>query len=184
MQAGYCPSPAKLFTTVDTTAPTVVPSWLTTYLNGLVAIGGTYHDIGMIWGGRLASPTGIFKSNVVTTDFPSVSRHIIFMTDGEMAPETDYYSAYGTELYDNRVAPSGTTRTGLIDWHNSRFLAACTKAKAMGYTVWVIGFGQAITTQMTSCATANRAYFASNTTDLNNTFKFIAGQVADLRINK
>jgi hypothetical protein len=184
MQAGYCPSPAKLFTTVDTTAPTVVPSWLTTYLNGLVAIGGTYHDIGMIWGGRLASPSGIFKSNVVTTDFPSVSRHIIFMTDGEMAPETDYYSAYGTELYDNRVAPSGTTRTGLIDWHNSRFLAACTKAKAMGYTVWVIGFGQAITTQMTSCATANRAYFASNTTDLNNTFKFIAGQVADLRINK
>jgi hypothetical protein len=37
---------------------------------------------------------------------------------------------------------------------------------------------------MTSCATAGRAYYASDTTALNNTFKFIAGQVADLRINK
>lgn len=184
MQAGYCPSSAKLFTTVDTTVPTVVPAWLTTYLNGFVARGGTYHDIGMIWGGRMASPTGIFSSNVVTGTITSVSRHIIFMTDGDMAPETDYYSAYGTELYENRVAPSGTDRTGLIAWHNARFVAACTKAKAMGYTVWVIGFGQAITSQMTSCATAGRAYYSSNTTELTNTFKFIAGQVADLRINR
>jgi hypothetical protein len=37
---------------------------------------------------------------------------------------------------------------------------------------------------MTTCATAGRAYYASDTTALNNTFKFIAGQVADLRINK
>jgi hypothetical protein len=54
----------------------------------------------------------------------------------------------------------------------------------LGYTVWVIGFGQSLNTQMTACATAGRAYYASNTTALNNTFKFIAGQVADLRINK
>jgi hypothetical protein len=181
-----CPPKAMLFADVDTTAPTVVPTWLDTYVNTLVAAGSTYHDIGMIWGARLGSPTGLFATNVNadTTKYPSVSRHIIFMTDGEMAPTTTAYSAYGQELYDNRVAPSGTSSTTLINYHNSRFLAACTKAKNLGYTVWLIGFGTSLTTQMTSCATAGRAYYASDTTALNNTFKFIAGQVADLRINK
>ena len=181
-----CPPKAMLFTDVDTTAPTVVPTWLDTYVNTLVAAGSTYHDIGMIWGARLGSPTGLFATNVNAdaTKYPSVSRHIIFMTDGEMAPTTTAYSAYGQELYDNRVAPSGTSSTTLINYHNSRFLAACTKAKNLGYTVWLIGFGTSLTTQMSSCATAGRAYYASDTTALNNTFKFIAGQVADLRINK
>ncbi|MFM9936338.1 MAG: pilus assembly protein TadG-related protein [Novosphingobium sp.] len=181
-----CPPKAMLFTEVDTSAATVVPTWLETYVNTLVAAGSTYHDIGMIWGARLASPTGIFASNVTadSTKYPSVSRHIIFMTDGLMAPTTTAYSAYGQELYDNRVAPSGTSSGTLVNYHNARFLAACTKAKNLGYTVWVIGFGTSLTTQMTTCATAGRAYQASNTTQLNNTFKFIAGQVADLRINK
>lgn len=181
-----CPPRAKLFTDVDVSAPTVVPTWLETYVNTLVAAGSTYHDIGMIWGARLASPTGIFQSNVNadSVKYPSVSRHIIFMTDGEMAPTTTAYSAYGMELYDNRVAPSGTSSNSLDPYHNNRYVAACTKAKNLGYTVWVIGFGQSLSTQMTACATAGRAYYASNTTALNNTFKFIAGQVADLRINK
>ncbi|WP_421836772.1 TadE/TadG family type IV pilus assembly protein [Novosphingobium sp.] len=181
-----CPPRAMLFTDVDTSAPTVVPTWLETYVNTLVASGSTYHDIGMIWGARLASPTGLFQSNVNAdpVKFPSVSRHIIFMTDGEMAPTIDSYSAYGEEIYDNRVAPSGTSSTTLKNYHNNRFLAACTKAKNLGYTVWLIGFGTSLTTQMTSCATAGRAYYASDTVALNNTFKFIAGQVADLRINK
>jgi len=185
-QISQCPPKAMLFRDVDTTAPTVVPTWLETYVNTLVASGSTYHDTGMIWGARLASPTGIFQANVNQdkAKYPSISRHIIFMTDGEMAPSTTSYSAYGQELYDNRVAPSGTSSGTLTNYHNNRFLAACTRAKNLGYTVWVIGFGTSLTTQMTSCATAGRAYFASNTTALNNTFKFIAGQVADLRINK
>ena len=185
-ESSQCPPKAMLFTTVDTSNASVVPTWLDTYINTLVAGGSTYHDLGMIWGARLGSPTGLFASNVNadSTKYPSVSRHIIFMTDGEMAPTVDNYSAYGEELYDNRVAPSGTSSATLTNYHNNRYLAACTKAKNLGYTVWVIGFGQSLTTQMTSCATAGRAYYASDTTALNNTFKFIAGQVADLRINK
>ncbi len=184
--SSQCPPKAMLFTEVDTTNPSVVPTWLTNYVNTLVASGSTYHDIGMIWGARLGSPTGIFKDNVNldTVKYPSVSRHIIFMTDGLMAPTTTAYSAYGQELYDNRVAPSGSNNNALVNYHNNRFLAACTKAKNLGYTVWVIGFGTSLTTQMTSCSTAGRAYQANDTTALNNTFKFIAGQVADLRINK
>jgi len=181
-----CPPKAMLFTDVDTTAPTVVPTWLESYITTLVAAGSTYHDIGMIWGARLGSPTGPFASNVTadSVKYPSVSRHIIYMTDGLMAPTTTAYSAYGQELYDNRVAPSGTSNGTLANYHNARFLAACTKAKNLGYTVWVIGFGTALTTQMTTCATAGRAFQANDTATLNNTFKYIAGQVADLRINK
>ena len=181
-----CPPKAKLFTDVDTTAPSVVPTWLENYVTTLVAAGSTYHDIGMIWGARLGSPTGPFASNVTadSTKYPSVSRHIIYMTDGLMAPTTTAYSAYGQELYDNRVAPNGTSNGTLATYHNNRFLAACTKAKNLGYTVWVIGFGTALTTQMTNCATAGRAFQANDTATLNNTFKYIAGQVADLRINK
>ena len=185
-ESSQCPPRAMLFTEVDTTDPNVVPTWLSDYVATLVAAGSTYHDIGMIWGARLASPTGLFQSNVNAdpVKYPSVSRHIIFMTDGDMAPTIDSYSAYGEEIYDNRVAPSGTNNSTLRNYHNNRFLAACTKAKNLGYTVWLIGFGTSLTTQMTNCATAGRAYYASDTTALNNTFKFIAGQVADLRINK
>jgi hypothetical protein len=56
-QTGYCPTPMMLYTTVDTTAPNTVPTWLNTYVNSLVPNGGTYHDIGMIWGARRAIPT-------------------------------------------------------------------------------------------------------------------------------
>lgn len=177
----YCPAPMQLYREVDLT-PNVVPTWLNTYLNNLTAAGGTYHDIGMIWGGRLGSPNGIFADVVDDEPDRSTSRHVIFMTDGEMAPETDYYSAYGLEKYDNRVAPQGTDRSGLVAWHNARFIAACNAIKDEGYTVWVIGFGSSLTSQMQACATGHRAYFSNNVTELRATFRYIASQVADLRL--
>lgn len=179
----YCPSPMKKFTEVDTTAPNTVPSWLDTYLTNLVAKGGTYHDIGMVWGGRLANPDGIMASNVNEGN-RSPSRHIIFLTDGIMEPSLGAYSAYGMEWYDNRVAPANTDAAGLTSYHNARYLAACAAAKAKGYTIWVIGFGVALTDEMRTCASGGRAYASSDTTTLKNTFKFIAGEVADLRINR
>ena len=179
----YCPAQMRLFEEVDL-KPDSIPDWLEDYLRDLTPVGGTYHDIGMIWGGRLASPNGIFADVVNKDPERSVSRHIIFMTDGEMAPETDYYSAYGMEKYDNRVAPRGTNRTELISYHNSRFVAACRAIKDEGYTVWVIGFGSALTAEMRACATGHRAYFSNNSSELRATFRYIASQVADLRLNE
>lgn len=181
-----CPAPIQLFHDVDTSDATTVPDWLETYITSLNAAGNTYHDLGMIWGARIGSTRGIFSTNVNADNdkFPSVSRHIIFMTDGIMEPTTESYSAYGLEKFDHRVAPSGTDSNGLKAYHNNRFLAACRAAEAEGYTVWVIAFGVSITSQMLNCSTADRAFYASDATELNNTFKFIAGQVADLRINK
>jgi hypothetical protein len=51
----------------------------------------------------------------------------------------------------------------------------------MGYTLWFIGFGQTLTPQMQSCA-PGKAFYASNATTLNETFRQIASQVADLRL--
>lgn len=179
----YCPVPMRIYEEVDLT-PNAVPEWLDNYLDDLTPVGGTYHDIGMIWGGRLASPNGIFAATVNDEPDRSVSRHIIFMTDGEMAPETEYYSAYGFEKYDNRVAPRYTSRTGLIAYHNARFVAACNAIKDEGYTVWVIGFGSSLTKQMKDCATGHRAYYSNNSEELRATFRYIASQVADLRLGE
>ncbi|MGC1269852.1 MAG: TadE/TadG family type IV pilus assembly protein [Croceibacterium sp.] len=47
----YCPAGRmKTFSELDISDPSTVPSWLETYLLTLTANGGTYHDIGMIWG--------------------------------------------------------------------------------------------------------------------------------------
>jgi len=177
----HCPpTPIALFQTVETTEA-AVPDWLHTYLINMKAEGWTYHDIGMIWAARIGSTRGMFKDNVIQENRPSVSRHVIFMTDGIMNPGADQYSAYGVESLDRRVAPSGAN---LKTYHNNRFLAACAAAEREGYTVWVIAFGKDITVEMKNCSTADRWYHAEDTTGLSNAFKYIAGQVADLRINK
>lgn len=178
-----CPAPMRLFQEVDLT-PDEVPEWLEDYLDDLDPVGNTYHDIGMIWGGRLASPSGIFASTVNDEPDRSVSRHIIFMTDGKMEPSVSGYSAYGIEKYENRVAPRYTDGDDLADYHDARFVAACNAIKDEGYTVWVIGFGASLTDEMRACATGHRAYFSSDVTELRATFRYIASQVADLRLGQ
>ncbi|AKM07055.1 TadE/TadG family type IV pilus assembly protein [Pelagerythrobacter marensis] len=178
-----CPASMRLFQEVDLT-PNEVPEWLEDYLDSLNADGNTYHDIGMIWGGRLASPNGIFATTVNDEPDRSVSRHIIFMTDGKMEPNRTAYSAYGLEKYDNRVAPRYTGGDDLADYHDARFVAACNAIKDEGYTVWVIGFGSSLTDEMKACATGHRAYFSDDVTELRATFRYIASQVADLRLGQ
>jgi len=181
--SGSCPSQMRLLSEVTLSDdPNDVPSWLNTYLNGLVATGNTYHDIGMIWGGRLTSPTGLFAGNVTKdADKINVSKHIIFMTDGIMEPTASGYSAYGIENLDSRIAPRYYSST-ITSRHNLRFTAMCEQIKAQGTTIWVVAFGTSMTAELQNCASDGRAYYSSNTTQLRNTFKFIAAQVADLRL--
>jgi hypothetical protein len=129
----------------------------------------------------------MYADNVLEGDRNSVSRHIIFMTDGDMAPQDDIYTSYGHERTENRIAPAGTgdgENSVLANYHTNRFLAACRKAKEEGYTVWLIGFSTSVTTAMKTCSSANRAYTAASTEELKAAFRYIAGQVADLRLNK
>jgi Flp pilus assembly protein TadG len=147
-------------------------------------MGGTYHDTGMIWGTRFINPNGPFKTD--TAAWPGRNppiRHIVFMTDGEMAPNQDIYGLYGYETYDKRVTAGDFS--SLTDRHNARFLAECEAAKRRGITVWVIAFGNAMTTQEQQCASSSgNAFAASNDAQLNTAFQTIASRVAMLRISK
>ena len=155
------------------------------YVNAadFVPQGGTYHDTGMIWGTRLISPNGIFKND--TSAWPgrnTPNRYIVFMTDGDMAPNQQIYGMYGLEYYDKRVANGDTGN--LTAYHNSRFLAECAAAKARNIKVFVVGFGQTLTTQLTQCASPGAAYYASDNASLTTAFANIAKQVAMLRVSK
>ncbi len=158
------------------------------YVNAsdFVPQGGTYHDTGMIWGTRMISPNGIFKAD--TSAWPgrnAPNRYIVFMTDGDMAPNEQIYGMYGIEYYDKRVTDGNSSNaTTYTNYHNQRFLAECAAAKARNIKVFVIGFGQTLTPQLTACASDGQAYYASNNKGLDDAFQTIAKQVAMLRVSK
>lgn len=187
--SSYCPTQAKKL------QPWPTASAFETYVNSLTPSGNTYHDIGLIWGARFMSPTGIFKSeNEFTPQGGEIERHLIFMTDGEACTNTTDYAAYGFPWLDRRTtdpsqAPTdGCLTTGTITQQvNARTQAICTAVKNKNITLWVIWFGASNTTiegMMSTCATPGRFFTARNATDLQNTFKSIADQISQLRLTK
>lgn len=147
-------------------------------------IGGTYHDVGMIWGTRMLSSKGIFASDTAAwPGRPEPNRVLVFLTDGAMSPNRFLYGMYGVEYYDRRV--SGGDFADLTDYHNKRFLAVCAKARALKIDVWTVALGMSSTTELTSCASASsQALYTTSGTGLSDTFKKIAKQVAMLRVSK
>jgi hypothetical protein len=163
------------------------------YVDGLTAEGSTYHDIGMIWGARFISPTGIFAASPSETNDLSVEdnplklrgfgvkRYIIFMTDGDMAP-SDTYSAYGIESLDNRVTGAASNQ---LNRHLQRFRMACNAAKAKGIDVWVIAFATTLTTDMERCASKpEQAAGLSTNAALIAKFEEIGSKIGSLRLSQ
>ncbi len=61
-------------------------------IDALEPNGGTLHDVGMIWGGRIISPDGIFAGeNTTAPNGEPITRHLIFMTDGQMGGNPYYH---------------------------------------------------------------------------------------------
>ena len=143
--------------------------------------GGTYHDIGMIWGMRFISSDGLFAgSNPATFDGYPVNKHIIFMTDGLTDTQTNprYYSAYGVNAVENRLQGTGTTNQR----HVARFHSACALARSMNITVWVIALDVTDTTDVEPCATSADHFYTSDGTDLEDVFTQIGKGIGDLRL--
>ena len=165
------------------------------YVDGLQVGGHTYHDIGMVWGARFISPTGIFASeNAATPSGQPIQRHIVFMTDGDTNTSTTNYSAYGITWWNRKqtsYAPSGTNTDDIV---NARLTALCTAIKNQNITLWVVSYGggtvASTETRLQNCATtpnapgvANTHYFnATDTTTLIAKFQQIASEIADLRL--
>ena len=172
-----CPEPARKLDEMDAAA-------VATYVNGLTASGNTYHDIGMIWGGRLLSSTGIFAAENADVSGKPTNRHLIFLTDGETAPRDVAYSSYGLEPLDQRRWNGGISPFTQVQVVEKRFTVACEEVKKRNITVWVIGFGTVMTDMLKNCAGSGRWFQADNATQLNSAFAKIAASMGDLRISK
>lgn len=176
---GVCPVPAMKLTT-QTAADR---STFNSYIQSLQPVGGTYHDAGMVWGVRLLSPDGMFADeNATAPNGRPISRHIVFMTDGDMSANMGNLGFQGYEWIDKRVG--GTSDSDLTTRHNNRFAQLCEKAKAKNITIWVVSFGVSLNTSLTNCATPGKAYQANNAAQLNDNFQAIARQISKLRLSQ
>ncbi|HEY0621867.1 pilus assembly protein TadG-related protein [Sphingomonas sp.] len=165
------------------------PATFQSYVNSLNPDGNTYHDIGLIWGARLMSPTGIFRSeNQATPNGGEIERHMIFMTDGDTNANNYDYSAYGVPFFDYRQTPENPSKAQLQEQVNLRFLAICQWVRNRNITLWVINFGegQSEETQdrLEQCASDGRYFSAADSAALQATFKSIADQISQLRLTK
>ncbi|TCP67823.1 TadE/TadG family type IV pilus assembly protein [Sphingomonas sp. PP-CE-1G-424] len=172
------------------------------YIKDLKPLGGTYHDIGVIWGARFISPDGIFASaNPETNDQNdpdnpkklrgfSVRKYMIFMTDGDMSPYLDVYTTYGAEERDRRVLGTSTGNTNQLaaeqlQRHLQRFRMACNAAKSQNVQLYVIAFSTTLTTDMQNCATTPAmASGISTAPALIAKFQEIGSKIGSLRINQ
>lgn len=152
------------------------------YINTLQPKGYTYHDAGMAWGGRLISPAGLFADQNGPYKSRPVSRHVIFMTDGEMNTPRTNMSHQGQELSMPRIG--ATSDNDAIARHNNRFVQLCRAARQEGVTVWVISFGVGSNTTLNSCASSGQAFEADNAAQLNSQFQAIARQISKLRLSQ
>ncbi len=187
----YCPTEAKkLQQWPDATA-------FQNYVDGLVPSGNTYHDIGMIWGARFMSPTGIFASeNATTPRGGEIQRNMIYMTDGDAVAQPCDYTAYGVAWWDRRTTDDVGTQSncsgidgGLPSLNaqvNARLDGLCTAVKNKEITLWVISFGDgsnaATEARLRTCASNGRFFTARNSATLQATFKAIADQISQLRL--
>jgi len=179
----YCPTEARKLQSWND------PSTFQSYVNSLDPNGNTYHDIGIIWGARLMSPTGIFKNeNRATPNGGEIERHMIFMTDGDTNANAGDYAAYGLPYFDHRQTPENPTKAQLDEQVNLRFLAICNWVRNKNITLWVINFGegqsQATKDRLQSCASTGRYFSAADSAALQTTFKSIADQISQLRLTR
>jgi Putative Flp pilus-assembly TadE/G-like len=171
-----CPTPARKLAEMDTTQ-------LDSYLTSIAPGGTTYHDIGMIWGGRLLSPTGLFAAENANVNGKTTSRNLIFLTDGKTEPYDIAYGAYGVEPLDQRRWKSNSPFS-LKETVEKRFGVACSEVKKRNINIWIIGFGTSLDPFMTECAGAGHFFEAKDAAELQDVFTKIAAQLGDLRISK
>ena len=159
------------------------------YVRGLVPGGSTYPDIGIIWGARYLSGSGIFRAdNESAPNGDPISRNIILMTDGQVEANPLNATSYGFEMLDRRridgtptVFPTSTTMDTVVD---DRFARACANAKAQGMVVWVVAFGTELSDPLRQCSSNNRAYKANDAKELRAAFSDIATKIGKLRLTK
>src|SRR3546814_2151299 len=119
------------------------------------------------------------SSDVCSSDL--ISRHIGFMTDGEMAPNVPNLTSQGYEYLMQRVSGSFDTSNGeLEDRLNNRFVQLCRAARQRGIKIWVVSFGVGSNGNLNSCASSGQAFEADNAYELNQQFQAFERQLSKL----
>lgn len=176
-----CPSPARRLQAWTRAA-------MQNYVDDLIAIGGTYHDIGMIWGARMLSPAGIFGDSPDTFNNMPVARHIIYMTDGQLAANTFTYTSYGLEQHDRRVTGTSTlSDANLTSRHMQRFNMICnaTKRTPINASVWVVAFATQLSNDLINCASnPSQASLSSSNAQLISRFRELGTSIGALRLTQ
>ena len=191
ISGGYvaCPTQARRLTSYAsrTAVPTGQSSSYNSYVDSLVAVGGTYHTIGMMWGARFLSPSGIFQAdNAAAPNGFNVSRNIVFMTDGVMSAYNNVYGAWGYQALDQRDGPAGASNTDLTAIHKRRMEMMCNAIKSRGIVIWVIGFSDedVMSSELQNCASsANHWSMNYSAAQLKTTFQNIAKNIGGLRLS-
>jgi hypothetical protein len=85
------------------------------------------------------------------------------------------------------VTPGGGSwnSTDQLARHKQRFSLLCSKAKSMGYSVWVIGFATELDSSLTNCAsTSSQASTSANQAALIEKFVEIGQNIGALRLTE
>lgn len=178
MLARFCPAPATRLAEYDSEG-----DFQAQVNASLARVGGyTNHDLGMMWGMRYLSATGMFQAdNPTEIDEMRVERHIVFLTDGVMtAAGNTTYSAFGLRAAEDRLVQSGSVE----DRHTDRFLAACNRARMMGMTIWVIALDVGSSDDIRPCASGDDHFFESDGSDLDSVFDLIGKGIGRLRMTR
>ncbi len=180
----FCPSPASKLAVYATKT-----AYQTQVNNALAKVGGyTNHELGIIWGMRYLSTTGLFASEnpatwAVNGKQVRVDKHIVFLTDGTMTADASNYSSYGIPNKDARLTGSGAD---LDDKHRDRFANACTRVRTTsGTTIWVIALDTGNdTASLKACASGDDHFYQTDGSNLASIFTLIGKGIGKLRITK
>jgi Flp pilus assembly protein TadG len=186
-----CPREASPLATyaADYVAATRSSATFNGYVDSLAPIGGTYHDIGLIWGARFLSQDGIFRATNADSTGPGgfqISRHIVFMTDGALDTRAGSNDPWGINDLDGRIAGVSASDADMNASHLRRTSIICNAMKGKGFTIWVVGFGiDTMPQELQDCASdAAHWSLSSNSTQLRNRFQQIAQTIGGLRLSQ
>ncbi len=180
----FCPAPASRLSEYATEA-----DFQEQLEDSLERVGGyTNHDLGIMWGARYLSSTGMFQAqNPTEIEDASgnkirVDKHIVFLTDGEMTADSNNYSSFGIPNVENRMTGSGN----LVNKHKARFLNACNRARTapMNMTIWVIALDVGSTSDISPCASGADHFYVSDGSNLEQIFDLIGKGIGRLRLTK
>ena len=153
--------------------------------------GGTFSNVGMIWGWRVLSPDAPYTEGL-PYETPGYDKVAILMTDGVNgyfrppgSPFSADYAGYG-RLHDGLLGT--TSKSAAKTVLNERLSEVCENMKAEGIIIYTVTFdlNNSDTKQIyEDCATDDTKYFDSgNGSALQEAFQDIAEQLINLRVSK